>query len=478
MINFRALASIRRLSFWALATLGLPLLLSLLLASYYLQQVSMQGQQTAFLAAEVVSSSKRLDENLLDLERSARQFRVLADENLLSLYQDQWQKLSGGLVAFQQQHHDPALLSIVAQLQQQLVSLGKLMAQPKSNDNKQLNRQFNRLSELGKSFDQRSQILVKELAQQLEQSTQSAQRRLMLSMLGLPFALAAAVLLVLVVTRPLQQLRPQIARLKSGEFDQAIKVSGASEVMAIADALDEMRLRLLSLEQQKTSFIRHISHELKTPLAAIREGNELLYDNSAGPLNAQQQEITEILRDSSLRLQQLIEALLDFNLLLDTPLQQASQGVDIRALVEQVLASHRLSLSSRQLTTQLDIQQPSVVANKEQLRVIVDNLLSNAIKFSPDHGQIVLGSFVGSAGVSLYIDDQGQGIDDDLQSRIFQPFVQGPAAKDPRLKGSGLGLTIAKELVERQHAQLRYQRLSPGSRFLVEGLQGNQQHEK
>lgn len=474
LINFRVLASIRRLSFWALATLGLPLLLSLLLASYYLQQVSMQGQQTAFLSAQVVSASKRLDESLLDLERSARQFRVLADENRLKLYQRQWQRVSKGLFELRTGSDDKELLQIVYELEQQLQSLSELMESPQALQRVALNIQFKRFASLSHRFDQRSQSLINELAMALQDTTQQAQQRLLFSMVSLPIALAAAVLLVLVITRPLQQLRPQIARLKSGEFEQAIKVSGATEVMAIADALDDMRLRLLSLEQQKTAFIRHISHELKTPLAAIREGNELLYDNSAGPLNAQQQEITEILRDSSLRLQQLIEALLDFNLLLDTPGEQVHHPVDLKPLIEKVLASHRLSLSSRGLSPKIELGESHVMANQEQLRVIVDNLLSNAIKFSPQAGVIKLGSFATVNGVSLYIDDEGEGIEDELQQRIFQPFVQGKTAKDPRLKGSGLGLTIAKELVERQHASLRYQRLEQGSRFVVEGLQGSE----
>jgi two-component system sensor histidine kinase GlrK len=148
--------------------------------------------------------------------------------------------------------------------------------------------------------------------------------------------------------------------------------------------------------------------------------------------------------------------------------------VDLKPLIEKVLASHRLSLSSRGLNPKIELGESTVMANQEQLRVIVDNLLSNAIKFSPQAGEITLGSFATVNGVSLYIDDQGEGIEDELQQRIFQPFVQGKTAKDPRLKGSGLGLTIAKELVERQHASLRYQRLEQGSRFVVEGLQGSE----
>jgi len=474
LINFRALASIRRLSFWALATLGLPLLISLLLASYYLQQVSTQGQQTAFMSAQVASASKRLDDALLDLERSARQFRVLADESRLQLYQSQRQRVQQTLVEYQQHTQDSSLLAILEHLQQQLQQLTLQMAEPEKLHRTELDQLFIGFAELSEQFDLASQALIERLAADLQETSKRAQQRLLLSMLSLPFALAAAVLLVFFVTRPLQQLRPQIARLKSGEFDQAIQVSGASEVMAIADALDDMRLRLLSLEQQKTTFIRHISHELKTPLAAIREGNELLYDNSAGPLNAQQQEITEILRESSLRLQQLIEALLDFNLLLDMPGEQSHRSVELPALVEKVLANHRLSLSSQDLSYHLDFKQAAVMANQEQLRVIIDNLLSNAIKFSPSGGVISLGSFEEQGSVSLYIDDQGEGISEELQQRIFQPFVQGQVAKDPRLKGSGLGLTIAKELVERQHASLRYQRLAEGSRFIVEGLKGGQ----
>ena len=225
--------------------------------------------------------------------------------------------------------------------------------------------------------------------------------------------------------------------------------SGSPEIKEIADALEVMRNRLHALELQKSSFIRHISHELKTPLAAIREGTELLYDNSVGELNAGQQEISKIIRSSVNRLQRLIEDLLDFNIVLDSTSLQDAEQVELSSLIEQVLQQRTLDIKRKNLTIIHQVKSIKLKVNGKQLSVILDNLLSNAIKYSPINSQIEIVCDLKGSQLNLSVTDHGLGIDEEQQQSIFDAFYQGTPAENAQIKGSGLGLTIVKELLMR-----------------------------
>ena len=256
------------------------------------------------------------------------------------------------------------------------------------------------------------------------------------------------------ITSPLKVLTTNIFRLQQGDFDREIKVAGSPEIQEIAQALENMRTRLQALELQKSSFIRHISHELKTPLAAIREGTELLYDNSVGELNAEQQEISQIIKNSVFRLQKHIEDLLDFNIVLDSTSLQDSESMEINDVVYQVIADRKLDIKRKNLKINNSLSEISLFSNRKQVAVIIDNILSNAIKYSPNEGSINISSTLVNNHMQLFISDQGIGISSEHQEKIFDAFYQGPPPEQSVIKGSGLGLTIVKELLLRLNGSI------------------------
>ncbi|MBN7827970.1 HAMP domain-containing protein, partial [Bowmanella dokdonensis] len=111
----------------------------------------------------------------------------------------------------------------------------------------------------------------------IEQSADQLRTTVLQSALVIPASLLIALLFVRLLMRPINELKPQISRLQEGNFEKKVSVAGVQEIQEVAQILEAMRVQLLELEEQKSHFIRHISHELKTPLAAIREGAELLY---------------------------------------------------------------------------------------------------------------------------------------------------------------------------------------------------------
>ena len=131
-------------------------------------------------------------------------------------------------------------------------------------------------------------------------------------MFSTALALAIALAFTRFIVRPIAELDASIRQLGSADFTRPIKVRGPEDLRYLGEQLDWLRRRLTELEAQKNRFLRNVSHELKTPLTALREGAELLNDGIAGALAPQQQQVVAIMRDNSVKLQRLIEDLLDY----------------------------------------------------------------------------------------------------------------------------------------------------------------------
>ena len=308
---------------------------------------------------------------------------------------------------------------------------------------------FKELAQVNQQLSLHTNEVINQQANDMEASANHVKRTMLFSLLIIPITLLIAGVFIVLITLPLKVLLGKIKLLEQGDFQQPITVDGSIEIEEIADALETMRSRLHALELQKSSFIRHISHELKTPLAAIREGTELIYDKSVGPLNNDQQEITHIIRTSVNRLQQLIEDLLDFNIVLDSTSLQDAEVINLATEIERALTLRVLDIKRKELTINKEFGDIALQCNKKQLSVILDNLLSNAIKFSPDNGIIKIKAWIEQHSLNLSITDQGVGIIPSLYNTIFDAFYQGPTEHNSQIKSSGLGLTIVKELLMR-----------------------------
>ncbi len=145
------------------------------------------------------------------------------------------------------------------------------------------------------------------------QADAARQRLFLQSALLVPLTLVVVLAVTFWIGRPLRQIDRAISELGRGTFSHAIEVSGPLDLERLGRQLEWLRQRLLDLAQERNRFLRHMSHELKTPLANIREGTDLLMDGAVGELESGQREVTAILRDNGIKLQRLIENLLSFS---------------------------------------------------------------------------------------------------------------------------------------------------------------------
>jgi two-component system sensor histidine kinase GlrK len=287
-------------------------------------------------------------------------------------------------------------------------------------------------------------------------------RLVLLVIFGTAVALAIALGLTRYIARPIGELDASIRRLGSGDFSGPISVRGPEDLQTLGERLDWLRRRLLELEEEKNRFMRHLSHELKTPLTALREGAELLNDQVAGPLAPPQRQVVAIMRDNGIKLQHLIEELLDYQRALHAAASLVLRPAALDGIVADAVRPHQLAMQANGQRLVLDLETAVVEVDPEKLGSIIDNLVGNAVKFTPPGGAIRVIGRAGADSVTLDVIDSGPGVPVDEREAIFDSFFRGRARPAGRVAGTGLGLAIARELAEAHGGRIAVVAGEPG----------------
>lgn len=268
--------------------------------------------------------------------------------------------------------------------------------------------------------------------------------------------------------RPLARIERAIAALGDHRLAQPIRIDGPADLRRLGEHLDWLRLRLAELEANRDRVLRHVSHELKTPLASIREGVALLGDGVPGRLNAEQREVTRILEHGVRTLQARIEDLLRYNASQFDARRLDLQPVALSALVHEAAAALRLPARARGIALDIGGAAPTMRADAGKLRIAFSNLLANAIAFSPQGGRVRIDIGAHEHGVRIDCVDDGPGIAPDELERIFEPFFRGRRRAGCTAHGSGVGLAIVREFVAAHGGSVHALAGARGAHFRIE----------
>ena len=426
-------------------------------------------QKTLYEASSTAESSRIIVSQVLNLERTAGQYWVLREPELLQRYQEQQLSLIANIQNFRSYALTTAIVKRISQLtfaEEQLYE--KLQLAPKEPDSAAELKNLSDLSVLVHDLPQEVNNMVNENSQSMNKSIYRVKRLLLIQALILiPLALLITTVFSVLITRPLRQLGLTINRLGKADFTDPVSVKGPQDIQQLGDRLDWLRQQLAELENQKLVFLQHVSHELKTPLTAIREGIALLQDRITGPLTPDQAEIVDILSKNELQLQKEVEALLDFNLALSQNKLNNTELIALDQLIQDTIIKHQLEIKSRSVTMQSDLTNISIKGDRIQLAAVIDNLLSNAIKYSPKHSRIAVSLIKRKHNVQIDVIDTGPGINPKEELQIFEPFYQGDQSRQSSVSGTGLGLAIAKRYVLLHQGSINVINSTSGAHFRV-----------
>lgn len=244
--------------------------------------------------------------------------------------------------------------------------------------------------------------------------------------------------------------------------DAAGRVIGAATIAR--DVTDRK-----ALERMKEEFVGTVSHELRTPLAAIKGFIELVADGEAGPVTDTQREFLEISARNADRLTSLINDLLDVNRMESSGLELREDPVDLGDVLREVTANFRLAAEAKGLAFRPagPKELPRIIGDRDRLVQVFDNLVSNAIKYTPG-GEVSIDARVREAEVEIVVQDTGIGLSPEEQVQLFTKFFRGGHRIAREAGGTGLGLVIAKAIVERHRGRITVEsEPGAGTRFRV-----------
>ena len=299
-------------------------------------------------------------------------------------------------------------------------------------------------------------LLLVALVAYLERSVADADRAARLSSLVAFGALVLAILMAGLLTRSVTESRRRLS-------------AGTREVAPVAQAFNTMAERLGAIDRLKQDFVSSVSHDLTSPLAAIRETTTLLLDGPPGPLTASQRRLLHVQRESAERLGAMIAKLLDLSRP-ESGLPLSIRPEPLTPLLEAAVACATTVGIERDVRVALHQAQPGIrlECDTDRIRQLLDNLLDNAVKFSPRGALVDLATRVTSDRLEMSVADRGSGVPAEDRERIFERFFQGSEGRAVRGRGVGLGLSICRQIVQAHGGTIRAdERDGGGSIFRV-----------
>jgi two-component system sensor histidine kinase GlrK len=449
---------------------GLPLAAALLWSAWNTERLAERGTRSVGGALKASRASRGLVSHAGSIERLSRQIAVRPEPELLSdfeLVHSNFVAVATELTGLPLEAKQVAALNRIVEQERALHNAVSQSPQypvePRAT-----------VAQAARIVDGAYEILVishlvadREIERLRESAEESRLFLFALIVVAGAAALAFAIVLAKVIARPIAQLDDAIRRLGRAEFERPIEVSGPRDLASLGERLDWLRRRLTELEAEKNRFLQHLSHDLKTPLTALREGTELLIDQVAGPLAPSQRQVVAILRENSIKLQGMIEDLLDYQRSLHSAATLDAEPIALEPLLRSSVQAHRLAAAAKGQRLVVEVEPATVWADASKLRSIVDNLLGNAIKFTPSGGVVTLLARERGGEVEIDVIDTGPGVPVEEREAIFDAFFRGRAGASGRAEGTGLGLAIARDFVKAHGGRIEVVPGSTGGHFRV-----------
>lgn len=264
------------------------------------------------------------------------------------------------------------------------------------------------------------------------------------------------------MTKPLREMASAAQRMSNGDYSVRVTATSRDEVGDLANAFNSMAGRIADLDNERRAFVANVSHELQSPLTAVRARLENMVDG-VEPIDPDA--MASMLRSVD-RLGRLVDQLLDLSRL-ESGQPLAHQQFVARDVVDAAVDEARLASDGALIDVTIRAA-AHIVGDPDRIHQVVANLLDNAIRHAPNGSRVTVDVDVSAAGTSIAVTDAGPGIPDEVASRIFDRFYGAPEANGTR-RGAGLGLAIARSIVDLHGGTIRAESVRPtGCRMVVQ----------
>lgn len=277
-----------------------------------------------------------------------------------------------------------------------------------------------------------------------------------------PAALILVRVLARGMTKPLRDMASAAQKMSRGDYGERVVTKSRDEVGRLAEAFNQMAGELESVERMRRDLLANVSHELKTPIAAIRAHLENLLEGVERP----DPETLLVMLTQSERLSALVEQVLDLSKLDSGAAMMTFEPVSLRSLTEQVIAEVAIARGGVEVRNAVASDLAPVRADRVRLHQVLFNLLDNAVRLTPPAGEVSIGSRQEGKHVVVFVEDRGPGIDPGQVPLVFERFYRVEPSRSRSDGGAGLGLAIARSIVEAHGGRIGAEpRAGGGMRF-------------
>jgi len=266
------------------------------------------------------------------------------------------------------------------------------------------------------------------------------------------------------MTSPLREMADVAGAMARGDYGRRVTATSRDEVGELARAFNAMAVQLAEVDRVRRDLVANVSHELRTPITALRANLENLVDGVEQP---DAETLRTMLRQTE-RLGALVAQLLDLSRLESgaVPLQRRTFAVE--AVLEDAASESRLHAPGVDVSVLVESPEPMADGDPARVHQVVANLLDNAVRYSPPGGTVELSARRGKGTVTIEVRDHGPGISEEDSSRVFERFYRADASRSTGPGGAGLGLAIARWIVDLHGGEIRAEQAQPtGCRMVV-----------
>ena len=441
-----------------------------------LNQLNRITRETATSDVESVRQIERMLDTLFDQAGFGRKYLISGDPDYLTQYEDkaeQFEQRMEALEAGLDSSEKQELLGRAARAYAAYTRFfGEEPAPPAEGGDHQA-RQTERINDVGRSLNELARVFRRDRDDKIASSYRISYRvfRASTVIIGLTILLALliSVLNTRGINRPISLLKRKTRDLSKGRFHRIEGIRSPPEIRALAEDFNSMAERLEELDRLKSDFISQVSHDLRTPLTAIREATGMLLSDREWPVEGRQKELLVITQEECERMIDAVNKILDISCMesgmMEYRFALASPGPVIRKTVLKlapIAGRKRIDLEILPIPDLPDVQM-----DEERIGQVLENLLGNALKYTPEEGRVTVRAETrhgNGEAIRVSVEDTGPGIPKEDLDAVFHRFKR--IAHDRGALGTGLGLWIAKRIIA-DHGGTIWAESEPGegSRF-------------
>lgn len=270
------------------------------------------------------------------------------------------------------------------------------------------------------------------------------------------------------ITQPIGKLTGVIRKMEQGKLDERVEVSGAKEMRELGQSFNVMSEKLQRLDQSRNEFVSNASHELKTPLSAIKVLSESLIHTTGVDSETYHEFLCDI-NDEVDRLSLIVDDLLSLVRLDDVENKASFISIDMKELILRTIKSLFILAEKKKIRFSTDLEEACIVhGNELEIERAVGNIIDNAIKYIQENGQISVKLKRIENQLQLIITDNGPGIDHQHLPFIFDRFYRVDKARSRENGGTGLGLAICKQVIIKHNGYIDVEsKVGEGTEFTI-----------